>query len=130
MESTPTPKPITRESSKLEKGIVSKDEAEERHAFASQVVVKDVALMDGLSTPPRTSTTTTLLEGKKRGRNSSASNKEIDTPSMSARVEVAKSQSTASKRRRKSWTCLKEIAQSNEHDNSQVANLTIPFFNK
>lgn len=118
----------TFESSKLKKGSLGKDEANEIPTFDSQVVVKDVSLMDEVVTLPSTSTPT-LLEGKKRRRNSSTSKKAIETPSVSARVEVTKTQSTATnKRRRKSWTSLKEIAKSKGHDNSQVANLAIPFF--
>ncbi|TKY70949.1 RNAse P, Rpr2/Rpp21 subunit [Spatholobus suberectus] len=126
LESTPPSKSITSGSSKLEKGIASKDEANEINVFPSRVVAKDVALIDGLATPSSTNTTT-LLEGKKRRRDSSLSKNTIKTTNMSAK-ELAKSASTSSKRRRKSWTSLKEIAQSNEHKNSQVANLTIPFF--
>ncbi|XP_027333283.1 uncharacterized protein LOC113848094 [Abrus precatorius] len=105
--------------SKLEKGIVNKDEGKEIGVFASQVVAKDVALVDGLATPLSTNTPT-LLEGKKRIRNSSSSKKDIQTTNMAA--------STASKRRRKSWTSLKEIAKSNQHENTQIANLRVPFF--
>ncbi|XP_061337307.1 uncharacterized protein LOC133284320 [Gastrolobium bilobum] len=126
LESTPPTKPITHGSSKLEKSIISKDEANEIDMFTSRALAKDVALIDSLATPPSTSTTT-LLEGKKRRRNSLTSKKAIEMSGMSAKVEVAKSLSTASKRR-KSWTSLKEIAQSNQHENSQVVNLTIPFF--
>ncbi|RDX95774.1 hypothetical protein CR513_21654, partial [Mucuna pruriens] len=111
LESTPPSKSITGESSKLEKGIVSKDEANETNVFPSRVVAKDVILMDGLATPSSTNTTT-LLEGKKRRRDSSLSKNAIKTTN-----EVAKSASTSCKRRRKSWTSLKEIAQSNEHKN-------------
>ncbi|XP_029125218.1 uncharacterized protein LOC109789092 [Cajanus cajan] len=67
------------------------------------------------------------LEGKKRRRDSSLPKNAIKTTNMSAK-EVANSTSASSKRRRKSWTSLKEIAQSNEHEKSQIANLTIPFF--
>ncbi|XP_061367450.1 uncharacterized protein LOC133310529 [Gastrolobium bilobum] len=129
LESTPPSRPVTHGCSKLEKGIISKDEANEINMFASRAVVKDVALIDSLATPPSTSTTsTTLSEGKKRRRNSLTSEKAIEMTGMSAKVEEAKSLSTASKRRRKSWTSLKKIAQSNDHENSQVANLTVPFF--
>jgi hypothetical protein len=109
-----------REFSKLEKHVVSKEEAGELHVFASKVVAKDVANLNAMETPPRTSTPN-LLEGKKRRRNSSISKNTIETPSTYARVEVAKTHSTSNKRRKKSWTSLKEIAQSKEH-------LTIPFF--
>jgi hypothetical protein len=121
LDSTSATKPIARESSKLEKRFVCKEEAGELHVFASKVVVKDVANLNGMETPPRT-ITPNLFEGKKRMRNSSISKNAIGTPSISARVEeVAKTHSTARKRRKKSWTGLKEIAQSKEH-------LTIPFF--
>jgi hypothetical protein len=114
------------ESSKSVKKILGKDEAGKINAFGSEVVAKDATLTNGLQTPQSTSTPI-LLEGKKRSRNSSAFKNTFQTPSMSARVEGAKTQSTSSKRRKRSWTSLKEIAQS-KHDNSQVASLTIPFF--
>ncbi|XP_004514424.1 uncharacterized protein [Cicer arietinum] len=130
LESTRATKPTIHESSKLEKCVVSKDveikdEADKTRPFGLEVVVKNITRTDGFKT---LSSTPTLLEGKKRRRNSSSSMKEIETPSMSANLEVTKTQSTTSKRRKKSWTSLKEIAQSKGHDNSQVANLTIPFF--
>lgn len=124
LESTLLSKSITSESSELDKGIVSKDGVNEK-MFHSQVVTKDVALMDGLATPSSTNTTP-LLEGKKRSDSSMTKNAVKITNTLA--TEVAKSASTSNKRRRKSWTSLKEIAQSNEHKNSQVANLTIPFF--
>ncbi|KAL5193836.1 hypothetical protein HKD37_20G055993 [Glycine soja] len=110
LESTPPSKSITSDSSKLEKGILSKDEANEINVFP----LRDVANVDGLATPSSTNTTT-------------LSKKAIKTINKSAK-QVAKSASTSNKRRRKSWTSLKEIAQSNEHKNNPIANLTIPFF--
>ncbi|KAG5070223.1 hypothetical protein AAZX31_01G205000 [Glycine max] len=126
LELTPPSISITSDSSKLEKAIVSKDESNEIHLFPSRVVAKDITLVNGLATPSSTNTTT-LLEGKKRRRESSLSKNAIKTINKSAK-EVAKSTSTSSKRRRKSWTSLKEIAQSNEHKKNQIANLTIPFY--
>jgi len=115
LESTPATKPIRHESSKLEKHVESKDEAGEIHVVASKVVVMDVADLNGMETLPCTSTPT-LLDGKKQRRNSSTSKNVIETPS------------TSSKRRKKSWTSLKEIVQSKECDNSRVADLAMPFF--
>ncbi|PNY12120.1 3-ketoacyl-CoA synthase, partial [Trifolium pratense] len=83
-ESTPATKPIVCESSKLEKHIVSKDEAGEIHSVGSEVVVKNVTHMVGPDTTPSTSTPT-LLEGKKRSRSSSTSKNAFETPSMSAK---------------------------------------------
>ncbi|XP_020231999.1 uncharacterized protein LOC109812445 [Cajanus cajan] len=113
LESTPSSKYSTNESCKikLEKGTVSKDEVNEINVFPSQVVAKDLTLVDCLATPSSTNTTT-LLEGKKRRRDSSLSKNAIKTTNMSAK-EVANSANASSKRRRKSWTSLKEIAQSN-----------------
>ncbi|KAL2348035.1 hypothetical protein Fmac_002035 [Flemingia macrophylla] len=85
----------------------------------------DHTLEDCLATPS-SKNTTTLLEGKKRRRESSLTKNAIKTTDTSAK-EMAKSASTTSKRRRKSWTSLKEIAQNNELKNSHIANLTIPF---
>lgn len=114
LELTPPSISITSDSSKLEKAIVSKDESNEIHLFPSRVVAKDITLVNGLATPSSTNTTT-------------LSKKAIKTINKSAK-QVAKSASTSNKRRRKSWTSLKEIAQSNEHKNNPIANLTIPFF--
>lgn len=128
LEPKPLTKPIKHESSKLEKTIVSKDEANEIDVLASQVVAEDAPLNDGSPATPLSIGTTTLLEGKKRRRNNSISKKATKTANMSAKVDVEKTVGTSSKRRRKSWTSLKEIAESNEHDKSRLANLTIPFF--
>lgn len=126
LELTPLSKTITSQSSKSEKGSVSKNEANEINVFPSRVVANDVALMDGLATPSSTNMAT-LLEGKERRSDSSLSKNAVKTTNTPA-VEVAKSASTSNKRRRKSWTSLKEIAQNNEHKNSQFANLKLPFF--
>ncbi|KAL9322692.1 hypothetical protein ACSQ67_010745 [Phaseolus vulgaris] len=126
LETTPS-KYITSESSELEKDIVSNDEINEINVFPSRVLAKDVTLVDSLATPSSTNTIS-LIEGRKRKQDSSLSKNAIKTTNMSSK-EVAKSAGTSSKRRRKSWTSLKEISQSNEH-NSQIANLTIPFILK
>ena len=124
LELTPPSKSITSESRKIQKGIASKDEVSEIKVFPSQVVAKDVTLMDTQSTSSSTNTRT-LLEGKRRRQDSPLSNDIIKTTNMSGKG--ANSVSTSSKRRRKSWTSLKEIAQSKEDKNSQIGNLTIPF---
>ena len=125
LESTPPSKSITSESCKIQKGIASKDEVNEINVFPSRVVAKDVTLMDSQSTSSST-ITRSLLEGKRRRQDSPLSNNIIKTTNMSGKG--ANSVSTSSKRRRKSWTSLKEIAQSKEDKNSQIGNFTIPFF--
>lgn len=85
--STPPTKLIKHESSKIEKGIISKDEANEMDVFASSDVAKDIALVNGSATP--SVSTTILLEGKKRRRHSSTTStfkKRIEAANMSAKV--------------------------------------------
>ena len=60
---------------------------------ASQVVAKDVTLVDGPATPSSVSTKT-LFEGKKRMKNSS-SKKAIESAIVSAKAKVSKTPSTA-----------------------------------
>jgi len=108
LETIPPSKYITSETSELEKDSVSYGEINEINVF------------------PSSTNTVSLTEGRKRRHDSSLSKNAITN--MSSK-EVAKSAGTSSKRRRKSWTSLKEIAQKNEH-HSQIVNFTIPFMLK
>ncbi|KAM7491374.1 hypothetical protein LguiA_034295 [Lonicera macranthoides] len=70
----------------------------------------------------------TLLEAKKRKRNRSGSKKASDSEGGSARVDEEKGVNISSKRKRKSWTSLKEIVESSEQNNTRnLKNLTVPF---
>ncbi|KAF7810287.1 RNase P Rpr2/Rpp21 subunit domain protein [Senna tora] len=104
-------KTILHQSSRLEEGIIKKDEANETDMFASRASSMDVPVIDSPATPPSLSLNTGLLGGKKRKG-----------------IDAGKTISTSSKRRRKSWTGLKETAQNSENNNSRVVNLSIPFF--
>ncbi|KAL1294916.1 hypothetical protein HN51_055761 [Arachis hypogaea] len=116
--STPATKPITHESSKSGKGIIGEDNTKEADAFASSVTDKDVSVVDSPATPSSVSATTS----KKR-----KSKKTLEASSASVESEASKTQGTASKKRKRSWTSLKKLVQSNDHDNSDDANLKIPF---
>ncbi|MED6149454.1 hypothetical protein PIB30_062629 [Stylosanthes scabra] len=116
--STPATKSITNESSKLEKGIICEDNAKEADASASRVADKDVSFVDSPATPSGISSTTS----KKR-----KSKTTLEGSSVSAKTEASKTQGTKSKKRKRTWTSLKEHALSNDCDNSDVANLKIPF---
>ncbi|WVZ01169.1 hypothetical protein V8G54_027238 [Vigna mungo] len=109
-ETIPPSKFITSETSELEKDTVSNGEINEINVF------------------PSSTNTVSLTEGRKRKQDSFLSKNAIKTTNMSSK-EVAKSAGSSSKRRRKSWTSLKEIAQKNDQ-NSQIANFTIPFILK
>lgn len=76
-----------------------------------------------VETPPLKSRIT--LEGKKRRRKSGNKNS-AESESNSA-VTDDKTVGVSSRRRRTSWTSLKEIAERSEDDNGRMANLTIPF---
>lgn len=75
-----------------------------------------------VETPPLKSRIT--LEGKKRRK--SGNNNSAESESNSA-VTDDKTVGVSSRRRRTSWTSLKEIAERSEDDNGRMANLTIPF---
>lgn len=68
-------------------------------------------------------TTLTLLESKMKKRNRSGSKKKVTfDPKEENSVNVS------NRKRRKSWTSLKEIAESNDNDNSRrLMNITVPF---
>ncbi|XP_057462944.1 uncharacterized protein LOC130753039 isoform X1 [Actinidia eriantha] len=90
----------------------------------------EVKKTDEIASPttPSVRTGTTLLEGKRRKRNRSGSKKVAESESNSAAIDAETCGSTSNKRKRKSWTSLKEIAESGEHDNNRnLTNITIPF---
>ena len=71
---------------------------------------------------------TTLLEAKKRKRNRSTAKKPAEPENSSIPTNAEKSISMSSKRRKKSWTTLKEIADSSEQGKkNDISNLPIPF---
>lgn len=87
-----------------------------------------VSISDGPATPiagagPK------LLDVKKRKRNKSTAKKRAESKKSSVPADAEKTVGTSRKWRRKSWTSLKEIAESSEQGkNRNVANLSIPFF--
>ncbi|KAK4276265.1 hypothetical protein QN277_019233 [Acacia crassicarpa] len=114
----------SHESGKSGKQVTNKDEANETNVFALQVAAAEVPAKHCPATPPITSVGT-ALDGSKRKRCKMGSNKATEPTSMSVKKDAEKATSTSSKRRRKSWTGLNEIAQSSEN-NSRIAKLSIP----
>ncbi|KAH7550266.1 hypothetical protein JRO89_XS13G0163200 [Xanthoceras sorbifolium] len=103
----------------------SKDEVTKVDEIALPAIAGDAPASNSPVTPVRTKIT---LEGTKRKRNKSGNKKPAESESNSAMVDAEKTVCASSKRRRNSWTSLKEIAERSEHDNSQnITNLTIPF---
>ncbi|KAI3468808.1 hypothetical protein Pfo_025471 [Paulownia fortunei] len=78
---------------------------------------------------PLPTTTLSLLDSKRRKRNKSGAKKVVEPETSSTAADAEKSTHASIKRRKKSWTSLKEIAESSGHDISKkLTNLTIPFF--
>ncbi|KAL6986251.1 hypothetical protein U1Q18_019619 [Sarracenia purpurea var. burkii] len=92
------------------------------------MTTNDHPVMESSSTPS-VRTGTTLLDAKRRKRNKSGSKKISESESSSAIRDAERSGSTSHKRKRKSWTSLKEIAESSEGGNKQnLKSFAIPFF--
>ncbi|KAK3005766.1 hypothetical protein RJ639_017578 [Escallonia herrerae] len=115
-------KNFVQKSARSEQG--TKVEINRTDKTASPDIGKDDSATKSPETPLMT-----LLEQKKRKRNRSASKKSVESGSSSVPVDTEKAVSTSCKRRRKSWTSLKDIAESSDHGNSRsINNVVIPFF--
>lgn len=120
-------KPRLQKCASLENGSRSKDNTNETNELASPAFAKKIPASDSPVTP-LVRTETSLLEGKSGKRNQSTSKRPGGTESNSTPTDVEKAVGTSSKRKRKSWTSLKEIAESSGHDSHRtIPNLTIPF---
>ncbi|KAI7993233.1 hypothetical protein LOK49_LG11G00458 [Camellia lanceoleosa] len=122
--------PMVIKSIKLEEVATGNKEVKKVDKIASPAITTDDPVIDSPApATPYVRTGPTLLEAKRRKRNRSGAKKAVESESNSATTVAENSVSAANKRKRKSWTSLKEIAESSEHGNSQnLSNLTIPFF--
>ncbi|KAK3034551.1 hypothetical protein RJ639_033797 [Escallonia herrerae] len=114
-------KNFVQKSARSERG--TKVEINSTDKTASPDIGKDDSATKGPATPLMT-----LLEHKRRKRNRSASKKAVESGSSSVPVDTEKAVSTSSKRRRKSWTSLKDIAVSDHGNSRNINNVVIPFF--
>ncbi|TMX03709.1 hypothetical protein EJD97_014757 [Solanum chilense] len=83
--------------------------------------------MAGPATPLSTVSVTSLLDSKKRKRNRTGSKKKGETQDGSSMTDAEKTVSTSSKRKKKSWTSLKEIAESQSNNSKKFSNISVPF---
>ncbi|OVA14055.1 RNAse P [Macleaya cordata] len=90
------------------------------------VIARDIPIEKSPATPVER-VQMILSDGKRRKRNRSGCNKQVGTESNSATMDAEKATAGSSKRKRKSWSSLKEIAENSERKSSDVVNLTIPF---
>ncbi|XP_049348833.1 uncharacterized protein LOC125813375 isoform X4 [Solanum verrucosum] len=92
---------------------------------ASELVGDDP--MAGPATPLSTVTVTSLLDLRKRKRNRTGSKKKAEPQDGSSTTDAEKTVSTSSKRKKKSWTSLKEIAESQSSNSRKFSNISVPF---
>ena len=122
----------------LEKVTRGKDDTYKTDELASPALARENPTTNGPVTPlvptadgpmtPLVSSGSTLLEARRRKRNRSALKKPAGPENNSTPIDVEKTVSS-NKRRRKSWTSLKEIAESTEYVSSRnITNLAIPLF--
>ncbi|KAI3877794.1 hypothetical protein MKW98_025365 [Papaver atlanticum] len=90
----------------------------------NSVTGKDVA-SEKIPTTPLNKVPVLLLDSKRKKRTRSH-NKQVANESNSPTPDAEKVSTTSNKRRRKSWSSLKELAEANERKNG-IANLKIPF---
>ncbi|KAK2664084.1 hypothetical protein Ddye_002658 [Dipteronia dyeriana] len=112
-------KSTSQKSTVLETEMRSNDEVTKLDEVTLPAIAGDAPVSNSPVTPVRTRLT---LEVAKRKRNKSGTKKPAES------IDEEKTAGTSTKRRRKSWTSLKEIAERSGNDNSQnITNLTIPF---
>ncbi|KAI3920147.1 hypothetical protein MKX01_017804 [Papaver californicum] len=90
----------------------------------NSVIGKDVASEKSPATPLN-KVPMLLLDSKRRKRTRSH-NKQVATESNSTNTDAEKVSRSSNRRRRKSWSSLKELAEANERKND-ITNLAIPF---
>ncbi|XP_027092305.1 uncharacterized protein [Coffea arabica] len=94
--------------------------------IASQKIINKDPANDSSTTP--SAKVETLLDTRKRKRTRSGSKKIVESESSSVPVDAKKASIPSSKRKRKSWTSLKDIAECSDQDSSRnFTNLAIPF---
>ncbi|KAK6926269.1 Ribonuclease P subunit, Rpr2/Snm1/Rpp21 [Dillenia turbinata] len=111
------------------KPSTSKGEVNEMEEMASPTLPRDApAPVTNSPTTSSVSRPTSLLDRNKRRRKRSGPKKSDEHENDSATGDAEQVLPSSKKRRRKSWTSLKEIAEQGEHDNcSSITNFTIPF---
>ncbi|XP_004310196.1 PREDICTED: uncharacterized protein LOC101297405 [Fragaria vesca subsp. vesca] len=113
--------------SKLKTGTPTADEENPSIVkITSTTIVEEILTVDSPTTP-MVKPMVALLDSKRKKRNKSASKKRPEPEISPALTDVENSTSTTNKRRRKSWTSLKELAERNEQKKN-ISDLSIPFF--
>ncbi|XP_042484914.1 uncharacterized protein LOC122065177 isoform X1 [Macadamia integrifolia] len=116
------------ESISLEKTSISGSKSGSPEAF---LATHEQIALENIPITPLVKTSRSLLEGKgkKRKKKGPGSNQAGGSECNSATADTEGAASGSSKRRRKSWTTLKEIVEHSQLENNhKITNLSIPFF--
>nr|XP_016506513.1 PREDICTED: uncharacterized protein LOC107824277 [Nicotiana tabacum] len=79
------------------------------------------------ATPLSTVTVTSLLDSKRKKRNRTGFKKKVEPQVGSSATDAEKTVSISSKRKRKSWTSLKEISENEGSSSRKFSNISVPF---
>ncbi|KAK6936473.1 Ribonuclease P subunit, Rpr2/Snm1/Rpp21 [Dillenia turbinata] len=124
-----SPSDIKHLNSTPKKSSTSEAKVNETEEMASPALSGDTpASVTNSLTTSSVSRPTSLLDRNKRRRKRPGPKKSDEHENDSATGDAEQVLPSSKKRRRKSWTSLKEIAEQGEHDNcSSITNFTIPF---
>ncbi|CAN4127368.1 unnamed protein product [Withania somnifera] len=104
----------------------STDKDNKTDVIVSSEIVGDDR-MAGPATPSSTVPITSLLDSKRRKRSRTGSNKKVEPQDGSSMTDAEKTVATSSKRKKKSWTSLKEIAENQSSNSRKFSNISVPF---
>ena len=102
------------------KSTAGEDKVSKSNEITSSAIAEEIAT-------PMVKPIITLLDSKRKMRNKSASKKRSEPENSPAPVDAENCASTTNKRRRKSWTSLKELAEKSEQK-EYISDPSIPFF--
>ena len=108
------------------KSTAGEDKVSRSNEITSSTIHEEIPTVDSPATP-MVKPVITLLDSKRKQRNKSASKKRSEPENSPAPADGENSVGTTSKRRRKSWTSLKELAEKSEQKKN-ISDLSIPFF--
>ncbi|MCD9643467.1 hypothetical protein HAX54_030976 [Datura stramonium] len=121
-----TTESATQKSEQLDASRGSTDKDDKTDVIFSSEIVGDDP-MAGPATPLSTVAVTSLLDSKRRKRNRTGSKKKVEPQDGSSMTDTEKTVQTSSKRKKKSWTSLKEIAESQSSNSRKFSNISVPF---
>ncbi|XP_059276201.1 uncharacterized protein LOC132030539 [Lycium ferocissimum] len=115
-----------QKSEQFEASVSSTDKDNKTDVVVSSEIVGDDP-MASPATPLPTVPVTSLLDSKRMKRNRTGSKKKVEPQDGSSTTDAEKTVATSSKRKKKSWRSLKEIAESQSSNSRNFSNISVPF---